>query len=87
MAKLVALMTRHHSSLICQEARDMLLDAGFEIISNDTGQILNTQEQKALIQEAFAIIAGSEKYNRDMLLGCNNLRVIIRFGVGTDNLY
>ena len=85
MAKTVALMTRHHSTLICQEARQLLLDAGFEIISNDTGRILNPEEQKALIKDAYAIIAGTEKYNRDMLLGCNHLKVVTRFGVGTDN--
>ena len=85
MAKTVALMTRHHSTLICQEARQLLLDAGFEIISNDTGRILNPEEQKALIKDAYAIIAGTEKYNRDMLLGCDNLKVVTRFGVGTDN--
>ena len=85
MAKKVALMTRHHSTLICQEARDLLLNAGFEIVSNDTGRILSPEEQKALIQDAYAIVAGTEKYNREMLQGCDNLKVVTRFGVGTDN--
>ena len=56
MAKKVALMTRHHSTLICQEARQMLLEAGFEIVSNDTGKILSFEDQKALIQDAYAIL-------------------------------
>ena len=43
----VALMTRHHATLICEEARKLLLDAGFEIISNDTGRILTREDQKA----------------------------------------
>jgi len=85
MAKKVALMTRHHSTLICQEARDLLLNAGFEIVSNDTGRILTPDEQKALINDVYAIVAGTEKYNREMLLGCDNLKVVTRFGVGTDN--
>ena len=78
-------MTRHHSTLICEEAREMLKEAGFEIVSNDTGRILSREEQKALIQDAYAIIAGTEKYDREMLEGCENLKVVTRFGVGTDN--
>lgn len=85
MAKKVALMTRHHATLICREARDILTQAGFEIVSNDTGRILTPQEQKALIKDVYAIVAGTEKYDRDMLLGCDDLKVVTRFGVGTDN--
>ena len=78
-------MTRHHASLICEEARTMLKEAGFEIVSNDTGRILSREEQKELIRDAYAIIAGTEKYDREMLDGCDNLKVVTRFGVGTDN--
>ena len=85
MAKKVAFMTRHHGTLICQEARQMLLDAGFEIVSNDTGNILSFEDQKALIRDAYAIVAGTEQYPRQMLDGCENLKVVTRFGVGTDN--
>lgn len=85
MKKKVAFMTRHHASLICEEARTMLTEAGFEIVCNDTGRILSREEQKALIQDAYAIIAGTEKYDREMLEGCDNLKVVTRFGVGTDN--
>lgn len=85
MALKVALMTRHHATLICQEARDILLDAGFEIISNNTGRILTRDEQKELIKDAYAIVAGTEKYDADMLSVCKNLKVVTRFGVGTDN--
>lgn len=82
---IVAFMTRHHATLICPEARQLLLDAGFEIVSNDTGKILSREDQKALIQDAFAIIAGTEKYDREILSGCDNLKAMLRFGVGTDN--
>lgn len=78
-------MTRHHASLICEEARTMLKEAGFEIVSNDTGRILSREEQKELIRDAYAIIAGTEKYDREMLDDCDNLKVVTRFGVGTDN--
>ena len=86
MKRIVALPFRHQASLVCDEARQMLLDAGFEIVCNETGARLPREEQKALIKDAYAIIAGTETYDRDMLAGCENLKTIIRFGVGTDNL-
>lgn len=82
---IVAFMTRHHATLICPAARKMLQEAGFEIVSNDTGKILSPEDQKALIKDAYAIIAGTEKYDAQMLEGCDNLKAVIRFGVGTDN--
>lgn len=85
MSLKVALMTRHHATLICEEARKMLLDAGFELVGNNTGRILTREEQKELIRDAYAIISGTEKYDAQMLSGCDNLRVVVRFGVGTDN--
>lgn len=85
MTQKVAFPFRHHSSLICSEAKQTLRDAGFELVCNDTGCRLTRDEQKAMIQDAFAIVAGTEQYDADMLDGCDALKVIVRFGVGTDN--
>lgn len=63
----------------------MLLDAGFELACNDTGRKLDRDEQKALIANAFAVIAGTESYDDDMLAAAPNLKLVVRFGVGTDN--
>lgn len=63
----------------------MLIDAGFELICNDTGRKLDRDEQKAMIADAYAIIAGTEPYDADMLSACKELKVMMRFGVGTDN--
>ena len=63
----------------------MLVDAGFELVCNETGDRLPREEQKAMIADAFAVIAGTEKYDEDMLSAAKNLKVVIRFGVGTDN--
>lgn len=85
MKPIVALPFRHQKGLVCDEARQMLLDAGFELICNETGDRLTREDQKEMIKDAYAIIAGTEKYDADMLSGAENLKVIIRFGVGTDN--
>lgn len=82
---IVALPFRHQASLVCDEAREMLRSAGFELVCNEKGVRLPREEQMELIRDAYAIIAGTEKYDREMLEACKNLKVIIRFGVGTDN--
>lgn len=81
----VAFPFRHHAGLVCDEARQMLLDAGFELVCNDTGRKLTREEQKEMIKDAFGVVAGTESYDREMLEGCDNLKAVIRFGVGTDN--
>ena len=86
MKPIIALPFRHQASLICDEAREMMTEAGFELVCNQKGVRLPREEQKALIENAFAIIAGTEVYDADMLSVCKNLKVVIRFGVGTDNL-
>lgn len=85
MARKVAFPFRHHASLVCAEAKQMLIDAGFELVCNDTGRKLDRDEQKAMIADAYAIIAGTEPYDADMLSACKELKVMMRFGVGTDN--
>ncbi len=83
--KKVAFPFRHHKTLVCEEAKQMLRDAGFELVCNDTGERLSPEEQHELMKDAFAVVAGTEKYDKQMLAGCNELKTIIRFGVGTDN--
>ncbi len=85
MKLIAAFPFRHHSTLVCDEAKKLLTNAGFALACNDTGRKLTRQEQKELIRDAFAIVAGTEQYDADMLSACKNLRVIIRFGVGLDN--
>lgn len=85
MKKKVAFPFRHHASLVCPEAKQMLIDAGFELVCNDTGEKLSYEDQLAMVKDAYAVIAGTEKYDAAMLEQCKDLRVIMRFGVGTDN--
>jgi D-3-phosphoglycerate dehydrogenase len=85
MKPIVAFPFRHHGSLVSPDAKQMLLDAGFEIVCNDTGRKLDRDEQKAMIADAFAVIAGTESYDDDMLAAAPKLKLVVRFGVGTDN--
>ena len=85
MEPIVAFPFRHHTTLVCQEAKNLLLENGFHLVCNDTGRILSRDEQKEIISQAYGIIAGTETYDADMLASAKNLKVLIRFGVGLDN--
>lgn len=86
MKPIVAMPSCHYATFLCEEAKQKLLEAGFELVGNDTGRRLDRDEQKALIADAYAVIAGTEKYDADMIEAAKNLKVIVRYGVGTDNL-
>jgi len=85
MKPIVAFPFRHHATLVSDDAKKMLLDAGFELVCNNTGRKLDRQEQKDMIANAFAVVAGTEIYDEDMLSAAPNLKAVLRFGVGTDN--
>jgi D-3-phosphoglycerate dehydrogenase len=85
MKPLVVLPFSSQKRAFCDEARRMLLDAGFEIRCNETGTRPSTGELKELLDGAFAAVAGTEKYTADVIESAGDLRAVIRFGVGTDN--
>lgn len=86
MNKIVALPFKNQEKLICRHARQKLLDAGFTVVGNETGHDLSKDELRLMIKDAFAVIAGLEQYSADVLCEAQKLKVVIRFGVGTDNL-
>lgn len=85
MALKVALPSRHYKQIVCSDALEMLKEAGFQLVCNDTGRKLDREEQKELISGAYAIITGTEVYDADMLSVCKECKVICRLGVGVEN--
>ena len=63
----------------------MLLDAGFQLRCNETGKRPTAEELKQMLSGAFAVVAGTEKYPREVIEAAKELKVVLRFGVGTDN--
>lgn len=63
----------------------MLSDAGFDLVCNETGRKPTPEEHAALVENAFGVIAGTERYDDKLLQRAKALRVIVRFGVGLDN--
>lgn len=85
MKPIVALPFHSQARAFCDEARQMLLDAGFELRCNDTGKRPTPEDLKQMLSGAYAVVAGTEKYTADVLSAGDELKAVIRFGVGTDN--
>ena len=64
----------------------ILKDNGFKIVKNKYKQKLNEDQLLELSKDCIGIIAGTEKYSREILEDLPRLRVISRLGVGMDNI-
>lgn len=63
-----------------------LQDAGLDPIMNTNGRYWTNSELAALSRDCDYIIATAGKYDESTLSGAQNLKFIIKFGVGTDNI-
>ncbi len=84
--KKVIIPFKEHRELFCEEARQLLREAGFEVVGNDTGISMTAEMLKEMIVDADAAVAGVEPYSAEVLACAPNLKAIARFGVGTDNI-
>ena len=84
--KIVAIPFRSFPELVGEETAAELERAGFTVTANRTGKKLVGAELSAMIRDAYAVVAGSEKYTGEVIRSAKNLRLIVRFGVGLDNI-
>lgn len=63
-----------------------LENAGFEIIRNETGGILDEKQMIELIAPCDAVILGVDPLNASVINAAPNLKVVSRYGVGLDNI-
>ena len=85
MKPIVVLPFYSQAELFCAEARQMLLEAGFELRCNETGKRPTPEDLRQMLSGAYAVVAGTEKYTADVIEAADQLKAVIRFGVGTDN--
>lgn len=64
----------------------LLLDAGAELVRNPTGRKPRAEELAALLADADAVIAGTERYDDAVLARAPRLKLIARTGVGIDGV-
>ncbi len=65
---------------------DMLKEKGCELVLNPYGRILSKQEMMDLVAEADALIVGVDPVDQEVLEHAPKLKVISKYGVGTDNI-
>ncbi|NOU90827.1 hydroxyacid dehydrogenase [Paenibacillus sp. LMG 31460] len=65
---------------------DMLKENGCELILNPYGRIMNKQEMVELIKDVDAVIVGVDPIDQEVLEHAPKLKVISKYGVGTDNI-
>ncbi|WP_025693791.1 phosphoglycerate dehydrogenase, partial [Paenibacillus durus] len=84
MPKVVALPRSFSRS---EEAKEMLLQAGFEVIWNTEGRPLKEAELIEVIKGADALITGIDEVTAKVLeAGAPTLKVVAKYGVGYDNI-
>ena len=59
---------------------------GFHVSFNKKNRKLTENEIKKYIYDCDAVIAGTEKYTKDVINSSSKLKVISRLGVGLDNV-
>ncbi|CAI9395184.1 Hydroxypyruvate reductase [Bacillus sp. T2.9-1] len=69
-----------------EEASRILTAHGFEVVTNPYGRILTEEEMKKEIVDVDAVIVGVDPLNANVLAKAKNLKVISKYGVGTDNI-
>ncbi|WP_053376492.1 phosphoglycerate dehydrogenase [Paenibacillus sp. FJAT-27812] len=65
---------------------DILRENGCELVLNPYGRILNKQEMAEMIRDADAVIVGVDPIDQEVLEQATKLKVISKYGVGTDNI-
>lgn len=68
------------------QAFKILEDAGFEIVKNDTGGILNEEQLVGLIKDCHGVVLGVDPLTKAVLDKAPNLKAIAKYGVGVDNI-
>ena len=68
------------------ELFEQLEAAGYEVVRNSTGGILEKEQMKALIADCSGISVGVDPLDAEVLSCAPQLRAIAKYGVGVDNI-
>jgi lactate dehydrogenase-like 2-hydroxyacid dehydrogenase len=69
-----------------QEERKRLEELGYTMDINDTGKPVPRDVFVAKAKEATGIIVGVDELDGDLIRECKNLKAIVKFGIGVDNI-
>ncbi|MFW5981494.1 MAG: phosphoglycerate dehydrogenase, partial [bacterium] len=80
------LVTPRSFASISKEPIEILKDKGFELLINDTGENYSEAQMQKLIKDVDGVIIGTDPLNENVLKEANKLKMISKYGVGTDNI-
>lgn len=83
---LKVLVTPRSFGKIDETPIERLMEKGIEIIRNPFGRILTKEEMKELVKDVDGIIVGVDPLDQEVIESAPNLKVISKYGVGTDNI-
>ena len=70
----------------CTAGRELLLKAGYSLIENKKGRPYTAEELKEIGKDISGVISGCEVWNEETISAAPGLKVIVKFGVGYDNI-
>lgn len=59
---------------------------GYHFVYNTEGRILRKEEMLELVQDVDAVIVGVDPFDKEVLEAATRLKIIAKYGVGTDNI-
>jgi D-3-phosphoglycerate dehydrogenase len=86
LKSLKVLITPRSFAKVDKTPMEMLKEQGVEIALNPYGRIMTKEEMMDAIREVDGIVVGVDPLDRDVLSEARNLKVISKYGVGTDNI-
>lgn len=69
-----------------QEARKRLEELGYTMDINDTGKPVPREVFVEKAKEATGIIIGVDELDAELARECKNLKAVVKFGIGVDNI-
>ena len=85
-SRMRAFVSTHPFGTVDREPLDVLEREGIEVELNPYGRKIKPDELRLHLREADALIAGTEKLDRDTLQGAPRLKIIARVGIGLDGI-
>lgn len=80
------LVTATNYSKYCRAGKEILENAGCEIIENPHGRPYTFDELKEIVPDIDGAVAGVDTWDENVFMLAPNLKAIARFGVGVDNI-
>ena len=80
------LVTATNYSKYCKPGKELLEEAGCEIVENMNGRPFTREELLEIVGDIDGVVAGVDTWNEEIFEHAPKLKAIARFGVGVDNI-